>query len=106
MRGLIITKCLLILVFSSNARPWYVDEDSCGMDAHPTSANNNHGFLGVDETITFKIQFTNPSASNEAQIGEDNPARTIPDAWDVGGNFYCKNCRMTITTKTYGWRYL
>ena len=102
MRGLIITKCLLILVFSSNARPWYVDEDSCGMDAHPTSANNNHSFLGVDETITFKIQFTNPSASNEAQIGEDNPARTIPDAWDVGGNFYCKNCRMTITTKHTG----
>ena len=111
-RKSLITNCLLVLVaciisglrhdtiVAVNAHPWYTNQNSCGSEAHPTSRRKQHASpSGIDDAITFKIQFTNPSASNEAQIGEDNRERTIPDAWDVGGNKYCKKCRMTITTK-------
>ena len=83
-----------------NAHPYLISSNSCGTQAHPNSKRSGHNApVGVDQAITFKMQFTNPIASNEAQIGEDNRDRMIPDQWDVGGNFYCKNCRMTITTK-------
>ena len=93
--------CLLLFattswwqMYAANAYPYLME--ACG---HPTRRREGHGAPTEDPSITFFMQWTNPDGQDHPAEGEDDRERVIPPEWSVGGNKYCKSCRMTITIR-------
>ena len=81
-----------------HAHPWLIGETQC-TTPHPTTRRHAHGAPTEDASITFLVSWTNPEGSNAEALGENDPERVIPESWSVGGNKYCKSCRLTLTVR-------
>ena len=100
---MLMTMLFFIVINNKNngvvhAHPWLIAPSEC-TTPHPTTRRDKHGAPTEDASITFLVSWTNPEGSNAEALGENDPERVIPESWSVGGNKYCKSCRLTLTVR-------
>ena len=97
-----MTMLFFIVINNKNggvhAHPYLISPNKCTAP-HPTKQRRAHKAPTEDASITFLVSWTNPEGSNAEALGENDPERVIPESWSVGGNKYCKSCRLTLTVR-------
>jgi hypothetical protein len=103
-RGTMRSRLTTVVVFVSatllgvQAHPVLYDRvGSCVAAHHPTVKRHGHGSSSVDDSIGFKMAWSAPDGSDEAQANENDPMRAIPGSWEIATNEFKPGCRHTLT---------